>query len=51
LKALASDQGLGYQTLLRTWVTERLVVEMASGDAHAHNGDGVVTVSSNQVSS
>lgn len=51
LKALASAQGLGYQTLLRTWVRERLVSEMDVVDAHTHNGDGVVTVGSKQADS
>ena len=44
LKDLASQQGLGYQTLLRTWVIERLVVELGSGAAHTHDKHGVMTV-------
>jgi predicted DNA binding CopG/RHH family protein len=44
LKALASEQGLGYQTLLRTWVRERLISEMALVDAPTHDGDEVASV-------
>jgi predicted DNA binding CopG/RHH family protein len=51
LKALASEQGIGYQTLLRAWVTERLMVERASGDAHTDNKDKVLIVSSGQTDS
>ena len=44
LKALASEQGLGYQTLLRTWVRERLMSEMGSVDAPIPDGDEVASV-------
>lgn len=44
LKALASAQGLGYQTLLRTWVIERLESEMGHTETLTHDEDAVVSV-------
>jgi predicted DNA binding CopG/RHH family protein len=44
LKALASEQGLGYQTLLRTWVIERLASETGHTDILTHDEDVVVSV-------
>jgi predicted DNA binding CopG/RHH family protein len=39
LKELASEQGLGYQTLIRTWVTERLMAETQSMKVQTYDED------------
>ena len=45
LKVLATMQGLGYQTLLRTWVTERLMSESGFVQAQPYSQTDVANMS------